>query len=148
MSSLLRTVAAVGLLAAVFACRTAVVGAGESGEHGSITWLNSLDQAKKTAKEEKKIILIDFSADWCTPCKQMLATTYKDREVAKGAKRFVPVLIDADGQSLIARKYKVDALPTAIFLDRKGKELLRSTGFQSKDDFLALMGEALKKEKS
>jgi Thiol:disulfide interchange protein len=145
MKSLLRTVTAVGLLGAIFACRTAVVGAGESGDHGAITWVKSLDKARALAKQQNKVVMIDFGADWCTPCKQMLATTYKDKEVVQSAKTFVPVQIDADSESAVARKYKVDALPTVIFLDAKGKVLVRSTGYQDKADFLKLMDGALKK---
>lgn len=148
MRGLLRTVAAVGVVAAVFACWTKVVKAGEAGDHGNIEWIKSLDKARSIAKKQNKIVMIDFGADWCVPCKQMQATTFKDKEVVLRAKDFVPVQLDADVESAAARKFHVDAMPTAIFLDAKGKVLARSTGFQEKSDFLKLMDEAMQKAKS
>ena len=115
--------------------------------HGPIAWTESLPQAQKTAAKEKKVIFIDFWATWCGPCKQMLSTTYQDKDVVARSKQFVPVLVDADKQQSLLQKYKVEAIPTVIFMDAKGKVLVRSTGFADRASFLKLMDEATKKAK-
>src|SRR5579871_5841165 len=94
--------------------------------HGPIAWKESLAEAQKIAAKEKKVIFIDFWAEWCGPCKQMLATTYKDKQVVSRSKKFVPVLVNVDKQQNLANKYSVESIPTVLFLDVKGKVLVRS----------------------
>ena len=116
--------------------------------HGPIAWTESLPNAMKSASKDKKVIMVDFWATWCGPCKQMLATTYKDKAVVEKAKQFVPVLVDVDKQGALAKKYGVEAIPTVIFLDGKGNVLGKSTGYVPSGDFLKLMTEAKGKLKS
>src|SRR5215212_4419673 len=70
-------------------------------EHGPIAWMESLENAKKTAAKEKKVIFVDFWATWCGPCKQMLKTTYQDKQVVERSKQFVPVLVNFDKEPAI-----------------------------------------------
>src|SRR5512143_792219 len=137
-------IAALGMLAALITGGAAAVRAGDAKVHGSISWLESLPKAKTVAKKQKKVIMADFGAEWCGPCKKMLETTYREQDVVELSKKFVPLLVDADRQSGLAAKYDVDAVPTVIFMDAKGKVLLRSTGYQEKEEMLKLMNAAMK----
>jgi len=116
-------------------------------KYGPIAWTSSLEAAQKKAAREKKVVLVDFMAEWCGPCKQMLATTYKDKAVvARAARQFVPVLIDVDKQPKIQEKYNVSAIPTVIFLDGSGKVLHRSTGYHDAKAFLKMMDQVASKK--
>ena len=117
--------------------------------HGPIAWTESLAEAQKIAAKEKKVIFIDFWAEWCGPCKKMLATTYKDKTVVARSKQFVPVLINIDKQKELAAKYKIEAIPTVIFMNAKGKVLVQpEPSLYTAKEFLKLMDEAEKKAKS
>jgi thiol:disulfide interchange protein len=112
--------------------------------HGPIAWQNDLAKAQKIAAKEKKLIMVDFYADWCGPCVEMLKTTYKDKAVVARSKEFVPLLIDVDKHPELARKYDVTGIPRVIFMDAKGKVVTDFMGYQNAKQFLDLMTKAKK----
>ena len=111
----------------------------------SILWQHNLETAQKQSLKEKKPILLDFSAEWCAPCKKMLQTTYKNKGVIAKSRKFVPVLLDYDKQKAVAKKYGVDSLPTLLFFSPDGKEVLRLHEFQDAKALLKQMNLVLKK---
>ena len=92
-------------------------------------WRTSLDQASAEARASNKPLLVDFRADWCAPCKVMERDVYTDAFFAAVAPRLVPVQIDFDKQRALARKYRVEALPTIVFTDSYGTELFHFSGY-------------------
>ena len=107
--------------------------------NGPIAWMSSLNKARDIAAKEKRPILVDFYAEWCGPCQEMLRTTYKDKAVVARSAKFVPVLIDVDKQSELAEKYGVQAIPTVVFLNAKGEVLQRESGYHTAREFLNIM---------
>lgn len=110
--------------------------------HGPIAWQEDLAKAQKIAIKEKKLIMVDFYADWCGPCKMMLDTTYKHKDVVSRSKQFVPLLIDVDKNEALAKKYEVESIPTVVFINAKGKVITRSLGYLDAKQFLQLMDKA------
>jgi thioredoxin 1 len=73
-------------------------------------------------------VLVDFSAEWCGPCK-MLAPVLKEVKGRVGdAVRIVKIDIDANEQ--IAGFYKVRSVPTMI-LFKKGEIQWRESGLMT-----------------
>ncbi len=116
-------------------------------KHGPIAWMEKFEDAKKAAAKEKKVMFVDFYADWCGPCKAMLNTTYKNTEVVAKSKRFVPVLINVDKNKDLAEKYQISGIPAVLFFDAKGKLIARSEGYVEAPEFVKLMDAATKRAK-
>jgi thiol:disulfide interchange protein len=118
-------------------------------KHGPIAWVESFQKAQQVAKKKNKVLMVDFWAEWCAPCRQMLSTTYKNKAVVNRSKKLVPVLVDFDKNADLAKKYEIEALPTVLFLNPSGsKVLLRVEGYRSAAEFSKLMDKAIKKAKS
>jgi len=114
-------------------------------------WIG-FDQAKARAAQEDRILIIDFSTEWCKWCKVMLAKTYADPQVVKAIEgRFIAVPIDGESsekitylgktitQSDFTLEMKVEGFPTTIFMDHKGKVLEKRAGYIDAPNFLRIL---------
>ena len=62
----------------------------------SITWLNDFDQAKDQAKDNNKMILLNFSgSDWCAPCIKMKKEIFESEQFQEFADANL-ILVRAD----------------------------------------------------
>ena len=101
----------------------------------------SLEEAKTLAEKENKLIFIDAYADWCGPCKWMVANTFTDSEVGDFFKEnFISVQIDMESEVGLEfdMEYFVDAYPTLLFLNEKGEVIKRYSGALDAQEFLGL----------
>jgi thioredoxin 1 len=86
-----------------------------------------------------KVILIDFWANWCTPCR-MMAPVLNDVATELLGNRFIGKVNIEQYQSL-AQKYQVRSIPTLILL-KNGVEVNRFVGVKSKDYLLQYIQKA------
>eukprot|EP01041_Mallomonas_annulata_P006384 gene6384-12912_t len=68
-----------------------------------------------------KLIVVDFSATWCMPCK-MIAPVYEEMSGEEDFANVVFLKVDVDEIPAITEKYQVLAMPTFIFI--KGGEVV------------------------
>lgn len=73
--------------------------------------------------------------------------TYTNAKVVGLAKQFIPVKLDCEKSepAKVAGKYKVEAVPTIMFIDGSGKQVHGFVGFRPPAQFTAEMDQALKK---
>ena len=103
---------------------------------------SELDAQLSKAKEDKKLVLLDFYADWCISCKEMEVTTFANPEVSKQLKQFVLIQADvtknsADNQALLKRFGLFGPPGILIFnLDSQEQKDQRVIGFMPPQRFM------------
>lgn len=83
---------------------------------------NTFDQAI-----QEGLVLVDFYADWCGPCRMMTPVLDKVAEEVQG--RATIAKLDIDKAQSVAAKYQVTSIPTLI-LFKGGKEVGRLVGLR------------------
>ena len=86
-----------------------------------------LEQFLAQAKEQKKIVLLDFYADWCISCKEMEVNTFANPEVNEELQKFVLLQADVtknsvDNQALLKR-FGLFGPPGILIFDLNSEEL-------------------------
>lgn len=84
----------------------------------------------------EKIVLVDFSAEWCGPCK-MLAPILKQVKEELGDTLKI-IKIDVDKNQALASKQQVMGVPTLI-LYKDGKQVWRQSGVLQKHELVQLI---------
>lgn len=105
-------------------------------------WYHDFDEARKVAQATGKVMLVDFYAVWCGPCKMMDAEAFQSAAFKDKAKDFVLVKIDAEKDVALAQKYGVSAYPTVKFIDGDGKVVHQFVGYGGVGQVLGDMDKA------
>ncbi|WP_045858837.1 thioredoxin family protein [Teredinibacter purpureus] len=90
----------------------------------------------------KRPVLIDFWADWCEPCKNLMPVLEKLAVECGGA--FLLAKVNADEQQMISGQFGVRSLPTVMVM-KDGQPVDGFTGAQSEQQVRELLGKYLPK---
>jgi len=99
-------------------------------DHANVLTLTDKNFQQQT---KNKVILVDFWATWCAPCRMMAPVLNDVASELSGNSHVGKVNIE-QYQSL-AQKFKVRSIPTLI-LFKNGTEINRFVGIKSKDFLL------------
>ena len=79
-------------------------------------------------------MIVDFSATWCPPCRQLKPIFEKLAEEFKGRIDFVTV--DVDENPELSQAYGVQSIPMMVFLNKDGQIQNTLIGFQTREQLL------------
>jgi thiol:disulfide interchange protein DsbD len=108
-----------------------------------------LDAQLIKAKQEQKLVMLDFYADWCISCKEMELNTFANAEVSKELKQFVLLQADVtsnslDNQSLLKR-FGLFGPPGILIFNQNSEELKaqRVIGYMPPQRFVERLKQAI-----
>ena len=88
-----------------------------------------------------QLVLVDFFATWCQPCKMMHPILKQVKDVL--GERIRIIKIDVDTHRALSQKYQIQSVPT-LMLFRKGDVLWRTSGVMQKAELLSTIDPFLK----
>ncbi len=93
--------------------------------------------ARERALAERKLLLVDATAEWCGPCKMMDRSTWVDPTVVAWLRdHALAIQVDVDANKDVARELRIEAMPTIIaFVD--GAEFDRVVGAKKPTELIA-----------
>lgn len=125
---------AIAAASLVLAACSKSAGPGAVSGHGPEVVITSEDMFASNVESGQGVVLVDFWATWCPPCKYMnpilagLAKEYEGRlTVAK---------VDVDQNPKLAERFKIQSIPTLI-LFKDGKAVDMRVGAVERDDLVA-----------
>ena len=92
---------------------------------------------KKEVEEAESLVVIDFYADWCGPCR-MLAPILSELETEYPNVKFCKVDVDRDPD--LARMFRIESIPFVAFV-KNNTFLDMSVGYVQKDKLVKLIEE-------
>ena len=92
---------------------------------------------EEIVKNSHKLVMIDFSADWCMPC-QMLAPVLKELDKKYNEVEIYKINIDEASNSSIL--YGINSVPTLLFF-KNAEEVERKIGLDSLDNLSKIVEE-------
>lgn len=102
-------------------------------------WLTSFDEGQKIALATDKLLLVDFWASWCGPCKRMDSESWSKDDVKVLMDNYVPVQIDIDRQKELATKYNVRGIPYIFIMDGNGQVIYQEMSYKRKDEVIEML---------
>ena len=122
------------------------------GQNQEIIWKENLESAFNLASLSNKIIMIEFMAEWCPPCKRMEKETFSNDKIINKSNEFIFVKVDVDKNQDIANEYKRNAkkyggigIPNILFIDKDKNIVHQTVGFLNANQLTAVMDSVLKK---
>jgi thiol:disulfide interchange protein DsbD len=136
-----------------FACQQApyLDDRGEGGD-SALLWTPFSQTALAQAKTKGQPALLDFTAAWCQPCREMERRTFPHPGVRQLLSQFALLKVDVtngptnnDARQIINR-YRIRGVPCYLFVNSQGRVMVRYTlvGFVEPEQFIAHLQAVLK----
>ncbi len=93
-----------------------------------------LTESNFTKETKSGLVLVDFYADWCRPCKMMQPIL--EDVAGEQVKHIVIAKVNTDHNKTLSQKFGISGIPCMI-LFKDGKEITRIIGYHEKTALMA-----------
>jgi len=87
---------------------------------------------------QNQLVLVDFFAGWCGPCKMMSPVLQETKSVVKDDVKIIKINVDQHQD--LAAEFMVRGVPT-LMLFKEGKMLWRQSGVLSKNQLVEIINQ-------
>ena len=94
----------------------------------------TIEAYNKLVSNNDKLVLVDFNAEWCTPCKRL--SPILDKIAENHSDKIELVKLDVDENPLISKSMRIQGLPT-LKLYKKGKEVWQYLGLTTEEKIIS-----------
>lgn len=109
-------------LAAAFGCRSA--------RADEINWRTDYDAAREEAAAKKLPLVLEITADYCTWCRKLEATTLRDPAIVAAVnKGFIAVKVHREQQGWLTEALGITGYPTMLLAAPTGRIALWQEGY-------------------
>ena len=110
-----------------------------------INWVDSVEMGREAAAHSSQLVMLQFGADWCRPCQELKSFVFTSPAVIRTVNQAViPVLVDIDQYPDLARKYKVEGVPTTVFITHNDQVVQKRSSPLDADAFQKMLAESSK----
>ncbi|MEK6478134.1 thioredoxin domain-containing protein [Catalinimonas sp. 4WD22] len=104
-----------------------------------VTWYNDLRSAQAVALSKNQLIVMDFWAIWCGPCKAMDSQMWSLPEMERLSEKFVSLKIDVDQDRATAQQYQARSIPKVVIANAAGEVIYEQVGYGGPEPYLSLL---------
>lgn len=90
---------------------------------------------EKEVLNSEKLVMVDFWASWCGPCKMIAPVV---NEIANERQDIKVGKVNVDKQMQLAIRYNIDSIPAILFF-KDGKMIKKSIGYSDKGELLDIL---------
>ncbi len=107
-----------------------------------IECVGGYEDGRSRAIADGKPLLLVFRAEWCRFSAELSQRTLRDPRLVEISRQAVCVMIDADREAAICRRFDVSVFPTVVVCDPNGRERFRARGPTAADAVVAAIEQA------
>ncbi len=92
----------------------------------------NMENFKSEVLDFDGVVLVDFGAEWCGPCKMMEPVIEEIADEFQGNSKVKIAKVDVDGNGELAQRYSIMSIPALKFF-KEGELVEELVGLQNKE---------------